>query len=54
VFISLVVPKEMLERQACGGFKTAVLSVLLHSSLRTSVRRLIRCQDFGEQGPLIF
>jgi len=54
VFISLVVPKEMLERQACGGFKTAVLSVLLSSSVRTSVRWRIRCQDFGEQGSLIF
>lgn len=54
MFISLVVPKEMLERQACGGFKTAVLSVLLLGSLRTYVRRRIRCQDFGEQGPLIF
>jgi len=54
VFISLVVPKEMLERQACGGFKTAVLSVLLGSSLRTSVRRRVRCQDFRGQGSLIF
>ena len=54
MFISVVVPKEMLERQACGGFKTAVLSVLLGISLRTSVRQRFRCQDFGEQGPLIF
>lgn len=54
MFIALVVPKEMLERQACGGFKISVLGVLLRSSLRTSIRRHIRCKDFGKQGPLIF
>lgn len=53
VFIYLALRKEMLKRQACGGFKIAVLNVLLCTSSKSSVRRRIRCQDSGEQETLI-